>query len=63
MMYAFQGQLRDLPGLSHIVGWREGFGWFEGFATGEEIYRIKSPLSLDWLVIKGMAIGAVVGSQ
>jgi hypothetical protein len=39
----------------------EGFGWFEGYAARKEIYRIKSPLSLEWLVIKGMAIGAVVG--
>ena len=53
------------PGFAAVVAycWREGFGWFEGFAVREEIYRIKSPLSLEWLVIKGMAMGAVVGSQ
>jgi tellurite resistance protein len=41
--------------------WMEGLGWFEGYATREETYRIKSPLSVEWLVFKGAAIGAVVG--
>lgn len=41
--------------------WMEGLGWFDGYATREETYRIKSPLSMEWIVIKGMAVAAVVG--
>jgi hypothetical protein len=53
------------PGFATFVAccWMEGFGWFEGFATIEEIYRIKSPLSSEWIVIKGMAIGAAVAKS
>jgi tellurite resistance protein len=40
--------------------WMEGLGWFDGYATREEEFRIKSPLPMEWIVIKGMAIGAVV---
>lgn len=40
--------------------WMEGLGWFEGYATREEKYRISSPLPMEWIIIKGMAVAAVV---
>lgn len=41
--------------------WMDGIGWFELYATRELDYRTGSPLSAEWLVVKGMAVGAVVG--
>jgi tellurite resistance protein len=50
-------------GVASLVAyfWMEGLGWFEGYATREEVYRDKSPLPMGWIVIKGMAVAAVVG--
>ena len=50
-------------GVASLIAylWMEGLGWFEGYATRGEIYRERSPLSMSWLVLKGGAIGAVVG--
>ena len=50
-------------GVASLIAylWMEGLGWFEGYATRGEIYRERSPLSMSWLVLKGVAIGAVVG--
>jgi len=41
--------------------WMEGLGWFQGYATREEAYRLSRPLPMEWIVIKGMAVAAVVG--
>lgn len=50
-------------GTASIIAyyWMEGLGWFDGYATREETYRINSPLTMEWIVIKGMAVAAVVG--
>jgi len=50
-------------GVASIIAyyWMEGLGWFDGYATRESIYRERSPLPMGWIVIKGMAVAAVVG--
>lgn len=50
-------------GLASLIAclWMEGIGWFEGYATREEAYRQKSPLPMGWMVVKGMAVAAIVG--
>jgi len=40
--------------------WMEGMGWFEGYATRGAKYRENFPLPMQWIVIKGMAVAAVV---
>ena len=50
-------------GAASIIAylWMEGIGWFEGYATREEIYRERSPLPMEWILVKGMAVAAIVG--
>ncbi|MBE9567230.1 MAG: hypothetical protein IMF14_00950 [Proteobacteria bacterium] len=39
--------------------WMEGIGWFEGYGSKDEMFRGR--MSLGWMVIKGVAVAAVVG--
>jgi tellurite resistance protein len=50
-------------GFASIIAWcwMDGPGLLKDLATREEPFRTNNPLSWPWTVIKGMAIGAVVG--
>ena len=39
--------------------WMEGIGWFEGLGTKDPQYRGR--MSLGWMVLKGAAVGGVIG--
>ncbi len=50
-------------GIASVIAycWMDGKGWFEGSATRGPEWIEKNPLSAEWLVIRGMAVAAVVG--
>jgi tellurite resistance protein len=39
--------------------WMEGIGWFEGLGTKDPQYRGR--ISIGWMVLKGAAVGGVIG--